>query len=152
MHALFLSDNIFADSFKFPPLLNKNRESSPHGVLMPKEFNEITRAFFNMPVSFLDWIPSSISETKNCTPEHDLSHISRVLALCPLQLLYFWKVCMTMRSNYIFFAHSIQFLTYMHLSAIYIVRMWVEIQETCKDIFPWHFFQFHAHITVDWRT
>lgn len=43
-HALCSSGNIFADSFKFPPLLDKNRESSPRGVLTPKTFNEITRS------------------------------------------------------------------------------------------------------------
>lgn len=43
-HALCSSGNIFADSFKFPPLLDKNRESSPRGVLTPKTFNEIARS------------------------------------------------------------------------------------------------------------
>lgn len=68
-HALCSSGNIFADSFKFPPLLDKNRESSPRGVLTPTTLNEIARSLTRL-VSFLDRTPSPISETKNHAPQH----------------------------------------------------------------------------------
>lgn len=60
-HALCSSGNIFADSFKFPPLLDKNRESSPRGVLTPKTFNEIARSLTRLG-------PNSVADFRDQKP------------------------------------------------------------------------------------